>query len=99
MPRAKVVPQKVTDGALVARFDGGVKNKLGTGGYVVFSPGGECLWGRACWFGEVAPTSNQAEARAMVECLRSLCKQQWPPGISDVVLAGDSKLVISFLTR
>ena len=44
-------------------FDGGCrKNQGGVGGFICFSPTGECLGGRSLYFGSTVRTSNEAEA-------------------------------------
>ena len=50
-------------------FDGGCKNREGTGGYLLFDAHGECVGGEGRWYGKSAPTNNIAEAQAMVDAL------------------------------
>ena len=47
-------------------FDGGCnKKKEGVGGFVCFSPTGQCLGGKSLYYGPSIKTNNEAEARTM----------------------------------
>ena len=50
-------------------FDRGCLRYLGSGGYVVFAPYGECTGGQGRWYGDRAVTNNEAEAQAIADAL------------------------------
>lgn len=43
-------------------FDGGCSKHNGVGGYILYSPDGQCLGGEGKWYGMSAPTNNISEA-------------------------------------
>jgi ribonuclease HI len=84
---------------LTAFFDGGAAKKVGTGGFIVFSPEGECIRAQASFYGEELGTNNRAEARALQELMQWLVHtRSWEKGQA-LVVYGDSQLVINFCNR
>ena len=50
-------------------FDGGSRQREGTGGYVVWDARGTLRASVGRWYGAEAPTNNTAEVKALVEGL------------------------------
>ena len=78
-------------------FDGGCKDGLGCGGFVLFDMDGECVGGIGRWYGKQAPTQNIAEAQAMVDGLAYVGARNM--GRTKILVLGDSELVINFMLR
>lgn len=78
-------------------FDGGCPGGIGSGGYLMYAPSGECIGGGARWYGKSAPTNNVAEASAVVDGLRYV--SGCDVNINRLTVIGDSDLVINFMTR
>lgn len=72
---------------------------MGTGGCIVFAPGGECVAAWASYYGEDTHTNNRAEARALVEVMEWLKSHEDRLGDCPVVIYGDSQLVMDFCNR
>jgi PAS domain-containing protein len=98
---SRPLPTRVASSPHVtAFFDGGAAKKLGTGGFVVFEPGGTCLTAQARYYGEELDTNNRAEAMALQELMEWLVEHRsaWG-GAPAVVIFGDSQLIINFCNR
>ena len=95
------LPKGVTNGPHWGGFfDGGAAKSVGTGGFVVFEPGGRCKAAHAEYYGEGTPTNNRAEAAALVGLMRWFQKHEELLGpLTPVVVFGDSKLLIDFCNR
>ena len=87
------------EGAWVLHFDGGCRQGLGTGGFILLDPQGECHAGQAWFFGRSCPTNNVAEAQAMVRALGVVKAGNWVEHRGTLLVRGDSNLTISFMTR
>jgi len=74
----------------IAHFDGAARNNPGPAGAgcVIFGENGEILWKRAVSL--VRATNNEAEYNALILTLEKLEKE----GLSNVLVRGDSKLVV-----
>ena len=80
-----------------AYFDGGCRDKQGSGGYLIFAPDGSLLAAQAIYYGNAAPTNNVAECKALVDCLDAVSKLDLPTSCPGVLVNGDSKLAIAFM--
>ena len=99
MPRAgkggtKAVNEK---DALRVYFDGRCVKKLGAGGFIAFAPDGELLGGKALYYGQKASSNNEAEAEALLSALKWVEEAAW--NASEVVVMGDSLLIVQFINR
>lgn len=82
-------------------WDGGAKQKqgIGYGGYLGWTCSGECVGGSGRYYGSLAPTNNEAEAKAMVDCV------QWALGVPElsegggIAFFGDSALCVAFMQK
>ena len=82
----------------VLQFDGGasLKRKMGSGGVVLWHPGGYVVDAHALWFTSDKPTVNCAEMAALVWGLELLVGRR---AGGRVLVLGDSELTIDFCTR
>ena len=86
------------DKVSLAFFDGGCVKREGTAGYICFEPGGKFWFGAGLWLGVQARTNNEAEFMAVSKLLEDLeGRGSLPEGSTDIVINGDSELVISLL--
>ena len=71
MPQGKkrAAPGVDESSAMRVYFDGRSADKLGSGGFVAFSPTGECLGGAAYNYGAEAGTVNAAELESLKRAL------------------------------
>ena len=53
-------------------FDGRCVGRKGAGGMIVFNHLGEYMHGEAWYFGDSAPTNNEAEAESLLRSLQWL---------------------------
>ena len=84
---------------MVAFFDGGAANKYGTGGFVVYNNTGTAMHMSALWYGKERHTVNEAEATELLDLMNFLaCITSWED-IHQVVIFGDSRLVIDFMNQ
>ena len=60
-PKAQAWTPDSKDRGMRLFFDGGCKNCLGTGGFLLFDAHRECMGGKGRWYGTSAPTNNIAE--------------------------------------
>ena len=61
-PKAQAWTPDSRDRGMHLFFDGGCKNWLGTGGFLLFDACRECVGGKGRWYGNLAPTNNIAKA-------------------------------------
>ena len=73
-----------------------MKVRLGSGGVVLWRPGGVPVAAHALWFGSAKPTVNCAEMAALVWGLELLVERG---ATGKVLVLGDSQLTIDFCTR
>ena len=78
-------------------FEGECQKKLGSSGALAFTPDGRLLGAEACYHGELAPTSNQAEAQGMLLGLELGLAQRWDKAFSGLLAVGDSNLMVAFM--
>lgn len=83
----------------IVHFDGGCHKKLGAGGFACFDPKGVCIGGTGEYYGRTCVTNNQAECRAMLGACVAIVSRGWSAGQTDIIVRGDSRLVIGFMTR
>ncbi len=95
--KSKVMKLEEVDysGKWRAFFDGACRKGKAGGGFVVFNTNGDLVAGSALWFG--AGSNNEAEAWACEALVERLVEVL--PASTPVVIHGDSKLIIDFLTR
>ena len=79
--------------AYVMHYDGGCSKKKGSGGFVVWEPGGKCLGGQYKYYGDTRPTCNQAEAQALLDGLLWLKEKLPNINAIKIIARGDSNLV------
>jgi ribonuclease HI len=85
-------------GDLSLFFDGASgRGQVGAGGFLVLNRSGECLVVGGKFYGP-KHTNNVAEARAMVDGLKAV-GSMITDTVREVVIKGDSDLVIGFMTR
>ena len=87
------------EGAWVLHFDGGCREKLGSGGCLLLDPQGRCHAGCGWYFGRSHPTNNVAEAQAMVRGLQLVRAGNWVEHRGTLVVRGDTNLIISFMQK
>ena len=78
-------------------FDGGSRQREGTGGYVVWDARGMLQASVGRWYGAEAPTNNTAEVKALVEGLTFI--HTTLHRFTALFVHGDSKLAIDFCRR
>ena len=79
-------------------FDGGLQQREGTGGYVVWDAWGVVKASVGRWYGAEAPTNNTMEVKALVEGLTIIHTKLRHHPLA-LFIHGDSKLAIDFCCR
>ena len=81
-------------------FDGGArKTGVGYGGFLAWTSAGICLGGAGHYYGTDAPTNNEAEAHALTDSLEWMLSMLGDTGGRNLIMHGDSALVIAFMQR
>ena len=83
----------------VATFDGGAAQKLGVGGYCIQDAAGRIVSCQGKWYGKQHDTNNEAECQALLDLLGELAQGGALRGAGEVMVLGDSRLVLDFATR
>jgi ribonuclease HI len=80
------------------QFDSGSTQKLGTGGFLVWEPGGVLKQAQGKWYGPLWVTNNEAELAALIDALQWVADNQNSLRVGEGILVlGDSRVVTRFM--
>ena len=91
-PKPKAIPSSISASALIVHFDGGYKQGVGAGGFLVWGPDGKCIGGKGLCYkdAETKMTHNVAELWAARDCLSYLQSEGLLSQHKAILIRGDS---------